>query len=179
MSDQRRMIGLWASTSGPALWIRPSRGYSVSVSIAPEQDKPPAVLGLGQRDNQSVVGRWDDYWCELRIPLPRFPYGAALILDYEYVLLEEKNKVEVQLSGGVSMEDVPGVLDADIPKWLMPQQPYRRVSRAEWSKYTMVSCTEVGICCKTAATRQRRTAERRAAPNGRRDGKQRGRAARR
>lgn len=139
MSDRREILGLWASASGPVLWVRPGRGRSVLISLAPGRAEPAINLGSAGRDKRTVVGTWDGYNGELRIPLPRLPYGAELILDYDnHSWAAEGDTLEEQLTGGVSMADVPGALRVALPPWLLSQEPYRRVPQEAWPQYGLV-----------------------------------------
>jgi len=140
MSDPSEIVGLWASASGPVLWVRPGRGRSVLVSLAPGRAEPAINHGPPGRKQRTVVATWDSYYYELRIPLPRLPYGAELHLDYDnYSVVAEGDEPEEQLTGGVSRDDVPGALETPLPHWLLPREPYRRVPEVEWCGYAIVS----------------------------------------
>lgn len=138
-SDDRRIVGLWASSSGPVVWVRGGRGRSVLVSVAPSAEAVAINHGPPERERRTVIGTWYSYDGELRIPLP-FPFGAELQLQYEDGTWEEDvAKRDEQLTGGVSMDYVPGALQAKLPAWLLPREPYRRVLEPEWPKYRIIS----------------------------------------
>ena len=150
MSDDFRIVGLWASASGPVLWVRRSRGRSVLVSLAPSPGEPAINHGPPGREQRTVVGTWDSYYGELRIPLPQLKFGAELHLDYDdHTWAAEIAKRDERLTGGLSMDDVPGALQAKLPSWLLPREPYLRVPEAVWSNYSIVS---------SAARKRRRAA---------------------
>ena len=140
MSDRREIVGLWASASGPVIWVRPGRGRSVLASLAPARGEPAIDLIRTGRDRTSVVGTWDGYYGALRIPLPWLRYGAELTLDHEYGWTDEEGRShEERLTGGVSMDDVPGARPEAIPRWLLPTEPYLRVPKACWSGFAILS----------------------------------------
>jgi hypothetical protein len=139
MSDDSEIAGLWESRSGPVLWVRPWRGRSVQVSLAPMGAAPALELALGRGDTTTVIAVWDDYNGELRIPLPRLPHGAELILAWDnHSSVAEGGPDEPWLTGGVSRRDEPGAL-YPLPAWLLPRAPFRRVPRESWPRYAMVS----------------------------------------
>jgi hypothetical protein len=131
--DQTTILGLWASSAGPVLWVRPARGHSVYVSISPERNAQALELRIGSRDNRTVVGRWDDYDQELRVPLPRLPHNAELIVSVEY----RGTSAEPWLSPGLSIDRAAGAQHLDAPKWLLPEPGYQRVPATEWSTYAI------------------------------------------
>ena len=169
MSDQREIIGLWASASGPVLWVRPSRGRSVLVSLASGRSEPAIELGLGGRNQRTVVGRWDIYDGELRVPLPRLPYGAELILDYDsYTWTAKGGKPEEQLTGGVSRDDVPGARRSALPRWLLPRTlPPRARSNVVRLRHGLVGTAEVQV--GDPRTKEKGRAAQRDAPDEVRD----------
>ena len=138
--DRQRILGLWASASGPVLWVRPHRGRSVLVSMSSGATEPAIDLGPPGREQPTLIGTWDSYDYELCVPLPALPHGAELLLDLDnYSWVDEGGEPEDRLSGGVSMDDVPGALRVKFPSWLLPLEPYRRVSEAKWPEYAILS----------------------------------------
>jgi hypothetical protein len=111
-----------------------SRALSPGI-LAPGRAEPAIDFSLTGRAKRTIVGTWDSYYGELRVPLPWLLYGAELMLDYD----DYSVSGEERLTGAVSMDDVPGALPASIPRWLLPREPYLRVPEALWSEYTILS----------------------------------------
>lgn len=96
------------------------------------------------------------------------------ILEYDDYSWADGGSVsgEERLSGGVSMDDVPGAMPASIPRWLLPREPYLRVPEALYSEYAILSSAPL----KSASTATGRRSSRgpqnkqRDAPDELRDG---------
>ena len=159
MNDCQEIVGLWASTSGLVIWLRPGRGRSVLASLAPAREQRAVDLVRRGRDKTTVIGSWDDYNWELRIPLPWLGHGAELTLGYEYPWTDENGVAYEngvgngeQLTGGVSMDDVAAAKPESIPRWLLPSEPILRVPEASWSEYAIASSRK-----RSSAGRRRRS----------------------
>ena len=135
-------VGLWASPSGPVLWIRPGRGNSVRVSLAPGPREPAISHGARRASGGQVtlVGTWDRYLQSVRVRLPQFPNETELQLEHDnYSWVDEGTEPWDQLVVGVSTSDVPAALRATYPPWVLPRKPYRRVPEAEWSEFAIAA----------------------------------------
>jgi len=165
MNDQSGIVGLWCSAGGAVLWIRRGRGYSVRVSVARTPISSAIQLGVGENGSRTVIGRWDDYDGELRIPLPRLPYGAELILNVDYSSTVVAGWPAIaELTGGVSMDGVAEALNVAVPDWLFAS-PYRRVPERSWSSYAIVASTAGDSGCGESSD-DRAAAERGDAADG-------------
>jgi hypothetical protein len=132
--DRAACFGLWASPSGPVLYVNgPTRGSKVRAWIASSRN-PGTTLPDGEQACGPLVGRWDDDQAALELPIPFLPPSSALILhldNYSWAMWGD-GRPDVVLNAALSM---PEGSSTPCPSWLTPDEPFRRVPRLTWAAF--------------------------------------------